>query len=156
MVKKTYPPLAALQKARDFCAYQERCQQEVRNKLISYGLEKDTVESHIAALINEGYINEERFARAFAGGKFRIKKWGSKRIEMELKRRNISTPCIRAALRELEGPEYEKTLRALIKKFRGQTRGRTEGERMQKIYKKLLSKGYESTQISRILRVDFD
>lgn len=156
MAKKTYPPLAALQKARNYCAYQERCQQEVRNKLLSYGLENDTVESHLAALISEGYINEERFARAFAGGKFRIKKWGKKRIEMELKRRDISPACIRTALKEIVEPEYEKTLRILAKKLEALTRGRTETERRQKIYKKLLSKGYEATQISRILKVDFD
>src|SRR5687767_2477337 len=88
-----------LAKAQKYCAYQERCQQEVRSKLYGWGLWKEAVEGIIAELINENFINEERFAIAFAGGKFRIKKWGKTKIKLELKKRDISDYCIKQALK---------------------------------------------------------
>lgn len=75
----------ALQKARHYCAYQERCHNETLTKLYGFGLHKTEVEQALAQLVEEGYLNEERFATQFAGGKFRLKKWGRKKIEYELK-----------------------------------------------------------------------
>ena len=81
---------AAKLKAGNYCAYQERTQQEVRDKLYGIGLYSDEVEQVLAELITENYVNEERFAKSFAGGKFRLKQWGKKKIVYALKQRNIS------------------------------------------------------------------
>ena len=107
---KVYTQKQALIKAESYCAYQERCQQEVRDKLYSWGLHEVQVENVIAELIASNFINEERFAKAYAGGKFRIKKWGRVKISIELKRRKISTYCIKKGLAEIEEEEYIKTL----------------------------------------------
>ena len=103
---KVYTQKQALIKAESYCAYQERCQQEVRDKLYSWGLHEVQVENVIAELIASNFINEERFAKAYAGGKFRIKKWGRVKISIELKRRKISTYCIKKGLAEIEEEEY--------------------------------------------------
>ncbi len=85
---KVYTQKQALIKAESYCAYQERCQQEVRDKLYSWGLHEVQVENVIAELIASNFINEERFAKAYAGGKFRIKKWGRVKISIaKLKKR---------------------------------------------------------------------
>ena len=82
---KTYTPKEAKLKAADYCSYQERSQQEVRNKLYTYGLHKDDVEDILTDLVLEGFINEERFSTAYVGGKFRMKKWGRLKIIQGLK-----------------------------------------------------------------------
>lgn len=105
----------ALLKAQKFCVYQERCQQEVRDKLYEWGLWKDGVEGIITELINENFINEERFAKDYAGGKFRIKHWGKVKIKVELKRKHISDYCIKQAMREINEEEYLVTLQKIIR-----------------------------------------
>ena len=85
--KKFYSKEEAYRKALDYCAYQERCHQEVRDKLYYWGLHSEDVEALISQLISEGFLNEERFAKAYAGGKFRIKNWGRNKIKKELKHR---------------------------------------------------------------------
>ena len=98
--KKTYDRKTAKLKAADFCAYQERSQQQVRDKLYDYGLHFDEVEEILTELIMEGFINEERFARAFIGGKFRMKKWGKQKILQSLRPHKISEYCIRKGMEE--------------------------------------------------------
>lgn len=99
-----------------YCKYQERCHSEVRNKLYELGLYKEDVEWHISNLISEGALNEERFAIAFACGKFRMKQWGKEKIRQQLKLRKISEYCIKKALAEIDGYEYEATLKKLVEK----------------------------------------
>ena len=115
--KKIYSPQEALKKAYKFCAYQERNQQEIRDKLYEWGLHKQDVEQIISQLISEGFINEERFAIAYAGGKFRIKHWGKIKIKLALKQKNISEYCINKALREINNRDYQKTLEKTIVDF---------------------------------------
>jgi regulatory protein len=100
----------ALPKIRHYCSYQERCHQEVKEKLYGYGLRKNDVDLVISQLIEEDYLNEERFARQFAGGKFRMKSWGRVRIQNELKQRQISDYCIRKAMKEIVDDEYLSAL----------------------------------------------
>jgi len=114
--KKISDPKEALLKAQKYCAYQERCQQEVREKLYEWGISPDMLENTIAELISENFINEERFARVFAGGKFRIKKWGRIKIEGKLKSKNISEYCIKKGLEEIDEEDYQKTLRVVMEK----------------------------------------
>lgn len=104
----------AKQKIEHYCAYQERSHQEVRNKLYSYGLYRHDVDDLITDLITDGYLSEERFAKAFAGGKFRMKKWGRIKIEHALESKGVSRNCIRIGLKEITEEEYTATLRTLL------------------------------------------
>lgn len=102
-------------KIRRYCAYQERSHQEVRNKLYSYGLRSSDVDEIMTDLITEGFLNEERFAKAFAGGKFRMKKWGRMRITNALESKGVSANCIRIGLKEIDNESYLSTLRSLLR-----------------------------------------
>lgn len=107
---------AALAKLQRFCAYQERCHQEVRSKLLDLGVYGDTLESIMATLVEEDFLNEERFARSFARGKFRMRGWGRNRIVRELTLRDISAYCIRKALSEIDEESYRRSLHLLLEK----------------------------------------
>lgn len=141
---KTYTPLQAKQKAESYCAYQERAQQEVRDKLYSWGLHQDEVENIIAQLIEDNFLNEERFAKAYVLGKFRMKGWGKIKIKMHLKAKRVSEPLIRIALREIITEEYEEMIDKIIeKRIKIPINKITRIER-QKLFNYLLSKGFEA------------
>jgi len=106
MYKKALTPEQALQKLRHYCAYQERSHQDVREKLRQLGCAKKEHEAILSRLIEDDYLNEERFALAFAGGKWRAKHWGRNRIRYELKQKKISDYCIKKALQQIEEEEY--------------------------------------------------
>ncbi|MBK8342084.1 MAG: RecX family transcriptional regulator [Bacteroidetes bacterium] len=106
---------AALNKLRHYCAYQERCHEEVRTKLLSLKIYGEGLEAIINKLIEDDFLNEERFAKAYAGGKFRMKKWGRGKIVQGLKLRKISDYCIKKAMLEIDESDYQKTLAALVK-----------------------------------------
>jgi regulatory protein len=135
----------ALQKLRHYCAYQERCHTEVKEKLYSFGLRKQMVEESIAQLIEEDYLNEERFAIQFAGGKFRMKQWGKVKIKHALKQKQVSTYCINKAMKELDAEDYEQTLHKLARQKWDTVKG--EGVngfvKMAKTTDYLLQKGFE-------------
>ena len=143
MIKKNLDPAQALNKIQKYCAYQERSHQEVRQKLYSCGLYKKDVEEILSQLIVSGFLNEERFAKAFAGGKFRIKKWGRTKIENELKHRGISAKCIQIGLKEIAESDYRKTVTHLLK---AKERSLTESnpfKRRNKMAVFVIGKGYE-------------
>ena len=114
---RTLTPEQAYVKIRHFCAFQERTHQEVKMKLHSYGIGWTEIGEIASKLIEEGFLNEERFAMAFVGGKFRIKQWGRKKIEQELMKKQDSGYNIRLALRDaIDLEEYEKTMLKIIEK----------------------------------------
>jgi regulatory protein len=141
----------ALQKLRHYCAYQERCHVEVKEKLYSFGLRKQMVEESIAQLIEEDYLNEERFAIQFAGGKFRMKQWGRVKIKHALKQKQVSVYCINKALKELDAEDYDKILHKLAKQKWGTIKG--EGVnlfvKMAKTTDYLLQKGFEGELVQQ-------
>ncbi len=141
-------------KIASYCAYQERCQQEVRNKLYSYQLFRDEVEVLIAWLIEENYINEERFATTFAGGKFRIKKWGKLKITLALKQKDISEYCIKKAMQEIDLEDYLATIKALATKKLNEYSLRISNEYQlkDKTAKHIISKGFEPTLVWKVLK----
>src|SRR6185295_6820819 len=100
----------ALQKARHYCAYQERCHSEVKEKLYGFGLRKNDVEEALSRLIEDNYLNEERFAIQFAGGRFRLKHWGKVRIRYELKQKQVGEYCIKKALAAIREDDYDHKL----------------------------------------------
>ncbi len=134
----------ALDRIKVWCDLQERAQQEVRDKLYSWGLHQKEVESFIAELIGANFLNEERFARAYVSGKFRIKRWGRNKIINGLKFRKISTHCIRIGLQEIEEKEYKEVMDALIEKKSTLLREPQEYIRRQKIAAYLAQRGFES------------
>jgi regulatory protein len=109
-------PELAQQKIMSWCAYQERSQHETRQKLYQYGLFSEEVEAIIANLIGENFLSEERFALAFAGGKFRIKHWGRNKIKAELKKHHVSEYCIRKAINAINEKDYELVMDKIIQK----------------------------------------
>ncbi len=142
----------ALQKIRQFCSYQERSHQEVKEKLYGFGLYKEDVEALITQMIEENYLNEERFATSFAGGKFRIKYWGRVKIKHELKQKKISEYCIKKALAAIDEEEYLLMLQKLMKEKRQRLKAESnEYIRNQKVYAYLLQKGYESNLITEFM-----
>lgn len=150
--KKKLTRAQAIIRAQASCAYQERCQQEMRDKLYEWGLYSADVENIIAELITDNFLNEERFAKTFAGGKFRIKKWGKIKIKIELKRRKISDYCIKKAMLEISDIDYAKTLQQLIAKKSKDIKGSKPQVRNYKIAQYAISRGFESDLVWDILR----
>lgn len=144
----------ALQKLRHYCAYQERCHSEVKEKLYSFGLRKQEVEESISLLIEENYLNEERFAIHFAGGKFRMKQWGRVKIKYELKQKNVSEYCIRKAIQSIDEEAYQKTIHQLAAKKWKSIRG--EGVnlfvKMGKTKNYLQQRGFEPLLIQQAIQ----
>ncbi|WP_255068716.1 regulatory protein RecX [Lacihabitans sp. LS3-19] len=144
---------AILKKAANYCVYQERTQDEVRKRLREWKVYGDEAEEIIAWLIVENYLNEERFAKAFAGGKFRIKKWGKNRILAELKVRKISKYNLDQAIKEISFDDYILTLENLIiKKTEDVKTEPNYLKRKQKIFNYLISKGFESNLILETIK----
>ncbi len=134
----------ALAKLQRYCAYQDRCHQEVRSKLLDLGVYGDTLEEIIAELISENFLNEERFARSFARGKFRMKSWGKKRIVSELKLRNISDYCIKKALEEIEEENYEEQLKSFLTRKKAYHPEKDPYKLKVKLAQMALRRGFES------------
>ena len=134
----------ALAKLQRYCAYQERCHEEVRSKLLDMGIYSDWREEIIVQLIEENFLNEERFARAFARGKFRIKQWGRTRIRQELKKRKISDYCLRKAMEEIEEEDYLNTLRTALIKKNISLKEEDPYRRKSKLARYAVSRGFES------------
>lgn len=130
-------------KAAKYCAYQERTQQEVRDKLYQYGLYSDAVEEVLSELITEGFVNEERYAQAFCRGKFNQNKWGRVKIEMMLRQKGLSNYCIQAGLKEIPEEDYLQQLHDLADKKWNALEGEDEYNRKHKTVRYLMGKGYE-------------
>ncbi|MBN8836757.1 MAG: RecX family transcriptional regulator [Sphingobacteriia bacterium] len=140
-------PQQALQKLRHYCAYQERSHAEVTEKLYNFGLRKTDVAILLSQLIEDDYVNEERFATQFAGGKFRIKQWGKVKIEYELRQKKVSPRNIKKALASIDEEMYTKTLHELtIKKWRS-LKNEQYLNRMAKTTNYMLQKGFERNEI---------
>jgi len=138
-----FTPAQALGKIQKYCAYQERSHQEVKRKLYSYGLTVDETDEIISKLITDNFLNEERFAKAFAGGKFRIKKWGRNKIEHQLESFGLTKNCITRGLKEIDPSDYNKTLRALLRKKTEEVSEENLFAKRNKIARFAISKGYE-------------
>jgi regulatory protein len=141
----------ALKKIKNYCSYQERCHHEVTEKLYSYGLYKTEVNEIVSDLIQNNYLNEERFATQFAGGKFRMKHWGRKKIQYELQQKRVSPYIIKLALKALDEEDYQTTLNKLAEQKWKQLDGEHYLSRQSKTMSYLLHKGYEQSIISNII-----
>jgi regulatory protein len=150
MYKKQLTREQALQKLRHYCAYQERCHSEVKEKLYSLGVWKKDHDEIIASLIEDNYLNEERFAIAYAGGKFRMKQWGRVKIKYELKQKQISEYCIKKAIKEIDDEDYMKTIHKLATEKYALLKSEQYLIRKKKTMDYLLQKGFESGLVMQV------
>lgn len=139
----------------NYCAYQERCHKDVETKLFQLHLIPEAKEKIILHLIQHNYLNEERFAKAFARGKFSIKNWGKQRIKNELKLRNISNYNINSALKEINEEEYLQTLETLSTKKLQLIKETNLLKKKSKLANYLISKGFETTLVFNHLNTIF-
>lgn len=149
--QKITEPHLALIKLQSWCAYQERSQQEARDKLYELGMWPEAVENILAKLIEDNFLNEERFAIAFARGKFALKKWGKIKIRMELKQKRVSDYCLRKALQQIDDAEYMATLKKLIDSKRRSISEKNPVRLKYKLMSYALSKGYEKDLVFDVL-----
>lgn len=142
----------ALEKLRKYCAYQDRCHKEVRTKLLSLKVYGEELEEIISALIQDNFLNEERFARSYARGKFRIKKWGLNKIKQQLKLRQISEYCIKKAEEEIDRTEYRETLQVILEAQMEKNKNLSFLLSRDKAIKYALGRGYEAKLIYEIIK----
>lgn len=141
----------AITNIQRYCALQDRCHYEVRSKLLERGIYGDILEEMISDLISEGFLDEERFAKSFVRGKFRMKGWGRNKIVQELKLRQVSEYSIREGLKEIDDNEYMTTLEKLYQKKLKITKYKDQYDRYKKMTAFLMSKGYEYDLIREVL-----
>lgn len=153
MTLQYFTPDQSLPKIKQYCAYQERCHSEVRDKLYSFGLNKQEVEEIISVVINENYLNEERFAIHYAGGKFRMKGWGKNKIKQALKFKQVSDYCIKKALNEIDEKDYEKAFQKLAEqKLKTLKAERNIFIKKRKLQDFLLQRGFETSLIHDFIK----
>ena len=144
LIRKQLSKEQALQKLKHYCGYQDRSHSEVKEKLYSLGVWKKDHDEIMAALIEENYLNEERFALAFARGKFRMKQWGRVKIKYELKQRQVSEYSIKKALKQIDEEEYMTSLKKLAEDRYASLKGEQYLVRKKKTIDYLMQKGYET------------
>ena len=139
-------------KAERFCAYQDRCSYEVKQKMNKLGADEIIIKKTISSLKENNFLNDERFARAFVSGKFRIKKWGKNKIRNELRKKKISDELINKGLNAINKEEYFKTMKEIAKKKEKEIKVRDPKIKTQKVAMYLVSKGFESELIWKIFK----
>ena len=152
MNQKSFTVDEIKKKLEYYCAYQDRCHQEVEKKLRGFRLIPEAKEMILIHLIQNDFLNETRFAQSFARGKFRIKKWGRKRIVQELKLRNITSYNVKSALKEIDEDEYLNTLKMLAENRFSQIKESNPHRKKQKLYQYLYNRGFESDLVQQTIK----
>lgn len=142
--QKTFTVEEAKRKLEHYCAYQERCHQEVKQKLRDMNMIPEASDLIIVHLLEHNFLNEERFAKTYVSGKFNIKKWGRRRLTLELKRKNISKFSINAAIKEISDEDYLLAFNALAEKRVEAIRETNKLKKKKKLIDYLLYRGWES------------
>lgn len=132
-----------------YCAYRDRCHQEVRTKLLSLKVYGDELEEILIHLMQEGFLNEERYAKSYVRGKFRMNQWGKVKIQQNLLRKNISSYCIRKGMEEIDPEEYQNTLIAIVEK---EVNKLTPPINKIVLTRKIMNKGYEYPLVVEALK----
>ena len=145
--KKIYDIKIAIERLKSYCALQDKCQWDIKQKMKEWGLLKISQDHIIELLIQHKYIDEERYSRSFSRGKFKIKKWGKIKITKELKRKNISKVCITKGLEEIKESEYHDELDKQYQKKKDTLKEENLLMKNKKIATFLINKGYESNLV---------
>lgn len=149
--KSVYTREEALHLMQKYCSYRERSHLEVERKMEEWGWIPEIREYVYLRLLEDDFINEERYARAVVRGKFGIKKWGRRKIVQRLKQNGVSEENIRLALQEIDEEEYERVLYELARKKVPAVKASGAYERRRKVFAYLYSKGYETEAINPVL-----
>lgn len=153
MQQQKFTPKQSLPKARQYCAYQERCHTEVKEKLYGFGLNTSEVDEIISKLIEDNYLNEERFAIQYAGGHFRSKNWGRVKIKYELKKKQVSDYCIKKALSAIDDTDYYKTLQKVAGiKLKQLKPGQKAFMKMKQLKDHLRMRGFEADLVNEVVK----
>lgn len=147
-----YTPSQARLKMESWCAYQERSHYEVKEKLYGYGLYSGDVNDILSYLIQNNFLNEERFATAYVSGKFRIKGWGRNKIKQGLKLKKVSEANIRIGLKQIDAEEYDQKLQQLAEKKNRTITEKNILKRKYKLSAYLVGKGYESDLVNETVK----
>ena len=139
-------------KMEKFCIYQDRCHYDVEQKLYALGLTEDIRDKILMDLIQDNFLNEERFAKSFVRGKFNQKKWGKNKIIFELKKRNIHKNLINEALKEIDYKVYLETLKQLYLKKYDSIKATNDFIKNKKVISYLLNRGYEYQLIKEVIQ----
>tara|TARA_S200000501_G_scaffold319982_1_gene314582 strand:- start:1125 stop:1592 length:468 start_codon:yes stop_codon:yes gene_type:complete len=150
--KESYTVSQAQKKLEFYCAYRERCHQEVISKLKSLDMIPSAIDMIVTNLIATNYLNETRFAQSFARGKFRIKKWGKNRILRELKIRGISSYNIKLGMKEISESSYQNVFYNLFEKRKKELEHLTKTEQKKKIFSYMSYRGWEHSKIYEALK----
>lgn len=149
---KILDPKTALLKAEKYCVYQERAQQEVREKLYTFGLHQREVENIISELISQNFLNEERFANAYTLGKFRQKGWGKIKIKQALKQKRVPEGLIKKALQQIDLDDYLSKLKGILEKKAALSKEKDAYKRSYQLKQFAYGKGYEGDLTAEILK----
>jgi regulatory protein len=150
--KKSFTVDELQSKMEHYCVYQDRCHQEIEKKMNTYQMIPEAKEKILLHLMRHDFLNEERFSRSFARGKFRIKNWGKQRIIRELKIKNISSYNIKTALKEIDDELYIKTIEKIAASKNNTIKEPNLFKKKKKIYDYLYRKGYESSLIQETIQ----
>lgn len=149
--KKFLPLDVLVRKMEYYCTYQERCRKEVKNKISEYETTPRVREKILLHLTKHDFLDEKRFSRSFVRGKFRIKKWGKRRIVNELNYRNIANHHIQEALKEIQEDDYQATIERIISQKSDRSKVKNPLKKRQRVYNYLCSKGFEPDLIQRMM-----
>lgn len=145
--KRVYDIKIAIERLKNYCALQDRCQWDVTQKMKEWGLLEMTQNHILEILIQEKYVDEERFAQSFCRGKFLIKKWGKVKIANKLKKKKISDICIKKGLEEIDLTEYDLLLENLLTKKNDTLRDKNHFTRKSKLARFLIQRGFEGNLV---------
>ena len=145
--KRVYDIKIAIERLKNYCALQDRCQWDVTQKMKEWGLLEMTQKHILEILIQEKYVDEERFTQSFCRGKFLIKKWGKVKITNELKKKKISDICIKKGLEEIDLTEYDLLLENLLTKKNDTLRDKNHLTRKSKLARFLIQRGFEGNLV---------
>lgn len=151
MDKKSYTFLEIKQKMANYCVYQDRCHQEVEQKMRDFLLIPEAKEEILLFLMKENYLNEERFTRSYIRGKFYIKSWGRNKIRNHLKFKGITEKLITQSFNEIKEEDYEKTLKKIYVNYHDQLPGLQAYQKRSKTIKYLLGRGFEYQNITNAI-----
>ena len=151
MKSKIYDLKEVKSRIRLYCAKEDRCQQQVINKLLDYGVSSGVSGEILLDLIQEKYVDEERYARSFCSGKFKINKWGRRKIIFELKKKKVSEACIQMGLEEIDEEEYLHILKQLLEKKKDLSKENNQFVRKKKMVDYVVRKGYESDLVWEVV-----
>ena len=145
--KRVYDISIAIERIKNYCALQDRCQWDVLEKMREWGLQQATKDHILEILINEKFVDEERYATSFCRGKFRIKNWGKRKITNELKRKQISIICINIGLQEIDENDYNQVLDKLFHQKKSTLKDKNQFTKKTKIANFLIQRGFESNLV---------